>query len=160
DPRLGLEAPSQMVPAGSRPGTRQALSPRGPKLPPTLPSAFGEGTLGEAAQSAPVRLPNLATAFAQRAERLASLAPGHALEGFLRRVATVVAAQHQALAALPPGRRPGIPEIAAAPPPRPPLDPGRWSLDDGWRAALGAIVAKVDPMALPDAARDIAAHLA
>ena len=80
-PRLELEAPSQVVP----PGSRQALS--------NLP----DNTVGAFAESDPVRLPDLVTVFARRAERLAALAPGHELEGFLRMIAALVLAQHDAL---------------------------------------------------------------
>jgi FdhE protein len=108
------------------PGSRQALSDKQP-LPPT---DFGENTLGEIADGDPVRLPDTATLFRQRSQRLAVLAEGHELQGFLRMIAAVMAAQHAALDGLPPG----------AP-------------DDVWRAALLALLDKVDPALLPDAAR-------
>jgi DNA ligase (NAD+) len=76
--QLAVEAPSQMVP----PGSRQALS--------NLP----DNTVGAFAESDPVRLPDLVTVFARRAERLAALAPGQELEGFLRMIAALVLAQH------------------------------------------------------------------
>ena len=66
------------------PGSRQALS--------NLP----DNTVGAFAESDPVRLPDLVTVFARRAERLAALAPGHELEGFLRLIAALVSAQHEA----------------------------------------------------------------
>ncbi len=65
------------------PGSRQALS-SGPNTPS---SGFGENTLGEFAHGEPVRLPDLATIFLRRAERLEALAAGHELEGFLRMIA-------------------------------------------------------------------------
>jgi len=71
-----------MVPSGSR----QTLS-TGPSNPST---GFGENILGEIAESAAVRLPDLATIFSHRAERLNVLAPGHELEGFLRLIAALV----------------------------------------------------------------------
>ena len=54
------------------PGSRQALS---------NPS---DNTVGSFAESDPVKLPDLTSVFARRAERLGALAPGHELEGFLR----------------------------------------------------------------------------
>lgn len=136
-----------MVPSGSR----EALS--GPPNTPT--PGYGESTLGEVAQSDPVRLPDLAAVFVRRAERLTALADGHELEGFLRMIAVVVAAQHAALCALPPGSLPGAAEIAKARlVGRAPLDPSNWTRDESWRAALAHIVASVDRTVLPTAAQE------
>ena len=83
--------------------------------------------LGEVAQSEPVRLPDLATVFSRRAERLRALADGHELEAFLKMIAALVAAQHDALQDLPPGSLPGAAEIAKAKlVHRTPLDPAIW----------------------------------
>ena len=107
-----------MVPSGSRQALSSDKSPR----PST---AYGENTLGEIADGDPVRLPDLATVFSRRAQRLVVLANGHELEGFLRLIASVVAAQHAALAGLPPGSLPGPTQIAKARLARQaPLDPG------------------------------------
>jgi len=136
-----------VVPSGSR----EILS--GPANTP--PRGYGEGTLGEIAESEPVRLPDLATVFARRAERLRALAEGHELEGFLRMIAAVVAAQHAALHVLPPGSLPGAAELAKARlAGRAPLDPSGRMRDGSWRAALAPIVAGVDRNALPTAARE------
>jgi FdhE protein len=135
-----------VVPAGSR----QALSD-GPKLPTT---GFGESTLGDVAQSDPVRLPDLAAVFVRRAERLAALAQGHELEGFLRMIAALAAAQQQALQGLPPGCLPGQAEIAKARlAKRAPLDPGLWRRDESWQAALNVILDKIDAGPLPPQAQ-------
>lgn len=135
-----------MVPSGSR----QALSSDRPEVPTT---AYGENTLGEIADGDPVRLPDLAQVFVQRARRLEQLAAGHELEGFLRMVATLVSAQHAALAGLPPGALPGAAEIAKAKlARRPPLDPATWRRDDSWLAALTRILVKVDRKLLPEPA--------
>jgi FdhE protein len=126
-----------VVPAGSR----QALSD-----PP-------DNTVGAFAQSDPVKLPDLLTAFAKRAERLRALAPGHELEGFLRMIAALVSAQHAALAHLPPGALPGPSEIAKARmAQRAPLDPATWKRDESWRAALARILEEIDAGALPEPA--------
>lgn len=131
------------------PGSRQALS--GNDRPS---SSFGETTLGEIAASDPVRLPDLATIFSRRAERLRALAAGHELEGFLRMIAALVAAQHEALAGLPPGSLPGSAEIAKARlAQRAPLDPAIWRRDEGWRVALARILEKIDAAALPEPAQ-------
>jgi FdhE protein len=139
------------------PGSRQALSRK-----PDLPSSnFGENTLGEFAQSDPVRLPDLATVFARRAERLGALAPGHELEGFLRMIAALVVAQHEALAGLPPGALPGPAEIAKAKlAKRAPIDPTTWRRDESWRVALARILERIEPGSLPQAAQDARTALA
>lgn len=131
------------------PGSREALS----KPPRTPSTGFGESTLGEIAQGDPVRLPDLATVFARRAERLQALAEGHELEGFLRMIAALVAAQEAALRDLPPGSLPGAAEIAKAKlVGRAPLDPSLWQRDASWRAALTHILAGIDRTRLPQAA--------
>lgn len=134
-----------MVPSGSR----EALS--GPSNPP--PQGYGESTLGEVAQSDPVRLPDLPTVFQRRAERLKSLADGHELQGFLQMIGAVVAAQQAALQALPPGSLPGAAEVAKARlVGRAPLDPELLKRDGTWRAALTHILAGVDRTVLPEPA--------
>ena len=129
------------------PGSRQALS-----TGPTDPSSgYGENTLGEIAESDPVRLPDLATVFARRAERLRALAEGHELEGFLRMIAALVAAQHAALAGLPPGSLPGPAQIAKARlVHQAPLDPATWPRDESWRVALARILETIDDTVLPE----------
>lgn len=141
-----MEAPSQVVPSGSR----EALSSG-----PDNPSAnFGENILGAAAGGARVRLPDLATLFQTRAARLTALAPGHDLEGFLRLIAALVKAQHEALSNLPPGSLPGAAEIAKAKlVKRAPLDPAIWSRDESWRVALARILETIDGDVLPDSAK-------
>jgi FdhE protein len=108
------------------PGSRQALSDKQP-LPAT---DYGENTLGEIAQGDPVRLPDLTTIFRQRSQRLGVLAEGHELQGFLRMIAAVMAAQHAALEGLPDG-----------------------STDEAWPIALARLLRKMDPVVLPEAAR-------
>jgi len=136
-----------VVPSGSR----QTLS-SGPNTPS---SGFGENTLGEIAQGDPVRLPDLATVFSRRAERLKALTAGHELEGFLRMIAALVAAQHEALAGLPPGSLPGPAEIAKARlAKRAPLDPATWRRDESWRVALARILDRIDGSVLPGPAQE------
>lgn len=139
-----------------RPGSRQVLS-----QPPGLPAtAFGESTLGEVAESDPVRRPDLATVFVRRAERLEALSPGHELEPFLRTVAAVARAQHAALDGLPAGRLPGAEQVAEARAAgQAPLDPARWRRDLSWRAALAAILDRLDRVDLPPASATAVAAL-
>ncbi len=139
------------------PGSRQALSSDKPESPTP---AYGENTLGDIAESDPVRLPDLATVFSRRAERLRQLANGHELEGFLRLIAAVVAAQQSALAGLPPGSLPGPAQIAKAKlAHQAPLDPASLARDPSWRAALAHILAEVDERLLPGPARSARAAL-
>src|SRR5260370_26825438 len=141
-----------MVPSGSR----QTLS-TGPSNPST---GFGENIRGEIAGRAAVRVPDLATIFSHRAERLNALAPGHELEGFLRLIAALVAAQQVALAGLPPGSLPGPAQIAKARLARKaPLDPGAWPRDQSWRTALARMLGTIDEAILPEPARPARAAL-
>ena len=88
------------------------------------------------------------------------LANGHELEGFLRLIASVVAAQHAALSGLPPGSLPGPAQIAKARlVKQAPLDPKSLPRDPSWRAALTRILAEVDGKLLPDPARAARAAL-
>lgn len=124
------------------PGSRQALSD---------PS---NNTVGAFVESDPVKLPDLTTVFAKRAERLRVLAPGHELEGFLRMIAALVAAQHEAVSGLPTGTLPG--RTAG-----PPLDPATCRRDRSWRVALARILERIDVAALPEpalAARQVLAE--
>jgi FdhE protein len=139
------------------PGSRQVLSTG----PTDSSPGYGENTLGTIAESDAVRLPDLATVFARRAERLRALAEGHELEGFLRVIAALVAAQHAALSGLPPGALPGPAEIAAARrAQRAPLDPASWVRDESWRVALARILDGVDQSLLPEPAHLAHAALA
>lgn len=132
------------------PGSRQALS-----TGPTDPSSgYGDNTLGEIAESDLIRLPDLATIFARRAERLAALAEGHELEAFLRVIAALVTAQHAALSGLSPGSLPGPAQIVKARRVhQAPLDPATWPRDESWRVALARILETIDEAVLPEPAR-------
>jgi FdhE protein len=123
------------------PGSRQALS---------IPS---DNTIGSFAESDPVKLPDLPTVFARRAERLKALAPGHELEGFLTMIAALVAAQHEALKDLPAGTLPG-PTAGA------PLDPATLRRDATWRVALTRLLERIDAAGLPEPAQQARAALA
>ena len=132
------------------PGSRQTLSKGPPKGSSEPNTAYGENTLGEIAESDSVRLPDLATVFARRAARLRELAEGHELQGFLRLIGAVVAAQHAALDGLPPGSLPGPMQLATAKlVHRAPLDPATWQRDESWRVALSRILDRIDESLLP-----------
>ncbi len=68
--------------------------------------------VGQMAVPAFVRLPDIGRHFQTRAERLEALAPGNPLEPYLRFMAAVARAQHEAAARLPPGTLPGKDHIA------------------------------------------------
>ncbi len=114
---------------------------------------MSDNTVGSFAESDPVKLPDLATVFAKRAERLKALAAGHELEGFLRMIAEVIAAQHEALSGLPSGTLPASSGRA-------PLDPATLKRDESWRVALTHILERLDEASLPEAARAARATLA
>lgn len=76
-------------------------------------------------------------------------------------IAALVAAQHEALAGLPPGSLPGRAEIAKAKRARrAPLDPSVWQRDESWRVALARILAKIDDTVLPQPAQEARRMLA
>ena len=104
--------------------------------------------------------PAPASAFAERAMRLRQLAPGHAMEDFLRFIADLAMAQQHALthfADVP------LPDSAAldtaAREGRPPLPAADWPRDPAWHGALRTIVAKLQPAA-PAGAQDALQRLA
>ncbi|MBL8836936.1 MAG: formate dehydrogenase accessory protein FdhE [Alphaproteobacteria bacterium] len=108
-----------------------------------------------------VRLPDLVTVFVRRAERLEKLAPGHVLEGWLRFMAALSRAQHEALRRLPPGSMPGPDEIAAArEAQRPALESEHWQGDATWPAALDEILRIMAAVNKPAAAEAARASLA
>jgi FdhE protein len=109
---------------------------------PQVLSDLANNTVGSFAESDPVRLPDLVAVFARRAERLRALAGGHELEGFLRMIAALAAAQHEALQGLPPGTLPGPTQGA-------PLDPATLKRDESWRVALSRILDRIDRAELP-----------
>jgi FdhE protein len=90
-----------------------------------------------------LRLPDRTRLFADRAERLRSLARGHALEGFLGFLAVVTEAQHRALATLE-VTLPGEAQRSAAQTHRMPVVPALgWPRPPDWRAILAALSAAV-----------------
>jgi FdhE protein len=108
----------------------------------------------------PLILPDPAKRFAATARRLETIATGAPLEAWLRFMAQIGWAQHEAVAVL--SRTPALDSdsIAAAVAERqPPLAADRHALDPGWQRALGSILECFDAVALPDEARSVIADL-
>jgi FdhE protein len=107
-----------------------------------------------------VRLPDLGTVFARRAERCRQLAEGHVLEPYLRFIAALAAAQNDALSSLPAGLLPGEDDVSRA---RDngltPLDRLGWRRDRTWTDALRAILARLSSAEMPEPARAAATDL-
>ncbi|MDD5250109.1 MAG: formate dehydrogenase accessory protein FdhE [Rhodocyclaceae bacterium] len=101
-----------------------------------------------------------ATLFAARARRFAQLAEDHALGDWLRFLALLTQAQHEAFAAIPPLSLPAAEALERARrhamPPVPAL---HWQRDGAWRAALRRITAALADAAVPQAVRQSCARL-
>jgi FdhE protein len=107
-----------------------------------------------------VRLPDLGTVFARRAERCRQLAEGHALEPYLRFIAALAAAQNDALGSLPAGLLPGKDDLAHARTAGSPLL-HRLDLQGGgtWILALRVMLECLGSYDMPGAARTAVADL-
>ncbi|OHC68802.1 MAG: formate dehydrogenase accessory protein FdhE [Rhodocyclales bacterium RIFCSPLOWO2_02_FULL_63_24] len=104
--------------------------------------------------------PDTATIFATRAQRFDQLAAGHSLGDWLRFLAAITRAQHEALQVLPQLSLPAAATLALAREHRmPPLPAQSWPRDPAWRNSLAQIIAAVTPAA-PEAARNDLARLA
>jgi len=104
--------------------------------------------------------PDAASVFATRAQRFDQLAAGHSLGDWLRFLAAITRAQHEALQSLPQLPLPAAATLALAREHRmPPLPAQSWPRDPAWRKSLAQIVAAVAPAA-PEAARKDLARLA
>ena len=104
--------------------------------------------------------PDAKTIFATRAERFEQLAEGHTLGDWLRFLAAITRAQHEALQSLPAPTLPAEAALALAREHRmPPLPAQSWPRDPAWRDSLRRIVAAV-AAAAPEPARQDLARLA
>lgn len=102
--------------------------------------------------------PAAGTLFAARAARFEQLAAGHPLADWLRFLAAVSRAQHDALQALPAIVLPDAAALAGAREHRmPPLPAQSWPRDPAWLAALANIATAVAPQAPAGARAAIAA---
>ena len=94
------------------------------------------------------------SAFQARAERLSTLAEGHALADYLRFLAALARAQHESLSLF---RHVSLPEAQQLERCRehglPPLGTRAWTRDPAWREALRRILAQLEAGTLPEAAR-------
>ena len=97
--------------------------------------------------------PDATTIFAARAQRFDQLAAGHSLGDWLRFLAAITRAQHQALQALPTPALPDATQLARSREHRmPPLPAQSWPRDPAWHASLRQIAAAIAGAA-PQAAR-------
>lgn len=115
--------------------------------------------LGTSADPIYLHLPE-PTVFGDRAARLSVLAEGHVLAGYLRLLAAIARAQHEALAAMAPVPLPapdrqqqcrehGVPVLSAH----------SWPRDPAWHGALRHILASVNAPSLPVQTRHIIERL-
>jgi FdhE protein len=101
--------------------------------------------------------PDATTIFATRAQRFDQLAAGHSLGDWLRFLAALTRAQHQALQALPVLPLPDAAQLTLAREHRMPLLPAQsWPRDPAWRQSLLQIIAAVSPVAPEPARKDLA----
>jgi FdhE protein len=108
----------------------------------------------------PILQPDPATRFSVTAERLAALAPGHAMADWLAFMARLSWAQHEAAMTSAPPAPPAAVDLARASKlRRPPLAPDVHRRDPQWRDALVVLLAAVDDPAVPEPARAEARRL-
>jgi len=101
--------------------------------------------------------PDATQIFRKRAERFDQLAAGHSLGDWLRFLAAISRAQHDAVQSLPALSLPDAEQMRSAREHRmPPLPAQSWPRAPAWRASLSAIAAAVAPIAPATAQRDLA----
>ncbi|MCJ2136743.1 formate dehydrogenase accessory protein FdhE [Methylobacterium sp. J-026] len=101
-----------------------------------------------------VRLPDPATLFADRAERLIAVAPGHPLEAYLRFVAAIARAQATLQAKGPPATPPDAADLALrSEHGMPPLSRHSLEADTGFDACLLGLLDAVDLATAPEASQ-------
>jgi len=89
-------------------------SPSDPPAGAPPQSPFGAMNIGEVANAPFAVLPDPGQVFLTRARRLEALAPGHALEGYLRLVGAICSAQNDIVSVLPPVALPHADLLTAA----------------------------------------------
>ena len=104
-------------------------------------------------QPVPIILPDPATLFARRADRLAVLAEGHPMAAWLHFMASLARAQQVACDTMP--RLPPIELVAGLPP----LAADTHPRDPSWRAALSRVLELAADPAVPEPARVVLAGL-
>jgi FdhE protein len=101
--------------------------------------------------------PDAATIFAIRAQRFDQLATGHSLGDWLRFLAAITRAQHEALQVLPALTLPAAATLALAREHRMPLLPAQsWPRDPVWRQSLAQIIEGISTAAPEPARKDLA----
>jgi FdhE protein len=104
--------------------------------------------------------PEATSIFSKRAQRFEDLAAGHSLGDWLRFLAAITRAQHDALQALPAPTLPDTAQLQLAREHRmPPMPAQSWPRDPAWHAVLRQIATAVSDAA-PQAAREDLARLA
>lgn len=117
--------------------------------------------IGQIAAPAFVRLPDIATLFLHRAERLEALAPGNPLEPYLRFVAAIARAQHDTAPRLPPGTLPAADHMAFCKAHEFPLiDRLTWKRDTSFVAGARLLAAALKEVPMPDPATQALAAFA
>lgn len=118
------------------------------------------GTIEAPAGEIPFLLLPQRNVFQARAERLNTLADGHALADYLRFLAALAHAQHESLTLF---RHAPLPDAQQRERCRehglPPLGTQGWTRDPVWREALRGILAQLETDALPQATRATIARL-
>lgn len=131
-----------------------------PPMPPGGITPPAPMDIGEAASPPFAVLPDPATLFERRSQRLVGLAPGHELEAYLRFLADLTAVQHRLQATLPP---PALPDPAqldqAYQNGMPPISIGHFQFDDNAAATLEALLAGLEGVAMPSASKAALATL-
>jgi FdhE protein len=108
----------------------------------------------------PILLPDPAKRFAATARRLGQLAAGHPMEAWLRFLARLSAAQHDAATTLSPGATLDPSATRQAIEARlPPLAADGHRRDASWREGLARLLDRIDGDDLPPAARDVIERL-
>ena len=119
-----------------------------------------DGSIAGQIPDIPAFRPVSADVFTERAERLKALAPGHALEAYLRFAAALSLAQAETLRSLPALQVPDEPILAHC---RehglPPLSVDGHRRDPAWRTGLAELIGKLDHDAVPPQASDIMKRL-
>jgi FdhE protein len=139
------------------PRRRRGLPPRSASFDAIEPDP---SRIGGVAEAPFVRLPNPATLFAHRAERLRGLAEGHTLAPYLEFLAAVVTAQAACVTALPPPAPVRPAQLAQrAEHGFPPLAADQLLGDAGFEATLGWLLDHVALDAAPEATRAAVAAL-
>ena len=108
----------------------------------------------------PLILPDPAARFARTAARLAKLADGHPMEGWLTFMAEVSEAQRVVAEALPHCAGPDEAQVQVAVEARiPPIAADGWRRHPVWQESLRALLDRFDPALLPPAAASVIADL-